>query len=310
MDLAGIGTLSMNKLTRQKLITWTAVSISAVLANCWAYWGINENFHEGWYLVGFWNNVLLMFVQYLSLPMAFLLLAAVSIRWNKIGSLLHLSLAIGSYFFLRGSFAGLFLVAIPLIGLALLYWFAHLERRRLAYVLVIGLPLLQIVGIGTYHAIRIANRYNDDNFTVRQIEGNGITLTLAPQGPGWPDNGTSWLEAKKICAHLNSDGTKLQDGELNIWRLPTVDEAVRSMVYHGKNAGGVWDSSAKTAAYTFQPDKESPLWNIHLKTIYWWTSTEVDETRAYIVVYNGGVWPRLKTIRAGYLNFRAVKEVK
>ena len=120
------------------------------------------------------------------MPMAFMLLAALSIRWNKAGSLLHFALAVGSYFFFGRNFAGLFLVAIPLTSLSLLYWFSRLERRRLVYILVIGLPLLQIFGIGTFHALRVANRFNDDDFSARQIAGNGIALTWAPQGPAGP----------------------------------------------------------------------------------------------------------------------------
>jgi hypothetical protein len=49
---------------------------------------------------------------------------------------------------------------------------------------------------------------------------------------------------------------------------------------------------------------------MHLKTIYWWTSTEVNEREAFIIVYNGGVWPRSKNLRVAYLNFRAVRGVK
>lgn len=300
----------MGILKRQKIIIWIAIFTSAVFANLWAYWGINENFHEGWYFVSFWDNVLLMFGQYLLMPIGFMLLAAISIKWNKIGSLAHLLLAVGSYFFFGKLKAGFFLVAIPLVSLSILYWFGKLERRKLAYFLAIGFPLIQIFGIGTYHSIRISNRYNDDNFESRLIEGNGIKLIWAPQGPGWPDNGTSWYDAKDICSHLNSDGTMIQNDELNIWRLPAVDEAVRSSVCHGKNAGGVWDNISRKSTYNHQPDKESPLWNIHLKTIYWWTSTEVNETNAYIIVYNGGVWSRKKTQKTGYLNFRAVKEIK
>ena len=82
------------------------------------------------------------------------------------------------------------------------------------------------------------------------------------------------------------------------------------MVFHGNNAGGTWDSKAIKAGYKKQPDKESPLWNMHLKTIYWWTYTEVNRKEAFIIVYNGGVWPGNKKLKAGYLNFRAVKEVK
>lgn len=294
---------------RQKIIIWIAILTSSVFANLWAYWGINENFHEGWYYISFWDNVLLMFGQYLLLPLGFMLLACISIRWNKIGSLTHLLLAIGSFFFFGKLKAGFFLVAIPMAGLAILYWFGKLERRKLAYFLVIGLPLIQIFGIGSYHSIRISNRYNDNNFDARMIEGNGTSLIWAPQGPGWPDSGTTWFEASEICSHLNSNGTMVQKEKLNIWRLPTIAEAVRSSVCHGKNAGGVWDSIAGKVTYRLHPDKESPLWNIHLKTIYWWTSTEVNKTDAYIIVYDGGVWPRKKSQKAGYLNFRAVKEI-
>jgi hypothetical protein len=300
----------MNEITRQKTFAWIAIISSAVFANLWAYWGIIENFHEGWYMESFWKNVLMMFGQYLLMPVGFIILAMVSIRWNKAGAILHLLLAIASYFFFGKMHAGLFLIAIPLVCLAVLYWFGKIEKRRFAYILVAGLPLLQIIGIGTFFGIRTANRYDDNNFAARMIEGNGVTLIWAPQGPGWPDNGTSWYDAKRICAHLNEDGSALLDEEVNIWRLPTVDEAVRSLVHHGKNAGGTFDTVTRKAHYIVYPDKESPLWNMHLKTIYWWTETEVDKERAYIIVYNGGVWPRMKSQRPDYMNFRAVKDVK
>ena len=35
--------------------------------------------------------------------------------------------------------------------------------------------------------------------------------------------------------------------------------------------------------------------------IYWWTSTEVDDLKDYVIGYNGGVWLRMKTLKAGYL---------
>jgi len=299
----------MDNLKRKKTLAWIAVGTSAVFANLWAFWGINENFHEGWYSDNLWSNVLMMVGQYLLVPITFMLLAVVSIRWNKIGAIAHLVLAIGASIFFRGMSGGALLIALPLVGLALLYWFGRLEKRKVAYFLVVILPLAQILGIGTFHVSRVINRYGDNDFQTRSILGNGLELIWAPQGPGWPDSGTSWGEAKLICAYLSEDGTTVTDKELNIWRLPTVDEAVRSMVYHGTNAGGVWDSTSRVATYKEQPDKESPLWNMHLKTIYWWTSSEVNEKQAYIVVYNGGVWPRAKTLKAGYLNFRAVKDI-
>ena len=183
---------------RKKVIAWIAIGLSAIFANFWAYWGINENFHEGWYSVSFWDNILMMFGQYLLVPIGFILLAFISIKWNRIGSICNLILAVGAFYFFRKTGAGFLLVASPLAGLAILYWFGRLESRRFAYFFVCGLPLLQMVGIGTYHSIRIVNRYNDGNFNTRLIKGNGIELMWAPQGPGWPDNGTTWFEAKRI----------------------------------------------------------------------------------------------------------------
>ncbi len=300
----------MDALKKKKIISGTAVLISAFFANAWAFWGIIENFHEGWYFRRFWDNVLLMFGQYLLMPIWFMLLAYVSIKWNKIGSALHLLLAAGAYLLFGKMNAGFFFVVIPLIALAILYWVNSLKRKRLAYFLVLGLPLIQIVGIGTYFSIRILNRHDDGNYTARQIKGNGVELIWAPQGPGWPDTGTSWYRAKEICSHLSADGQTLSDSVRNFWRLPTVDEAVRSQVYHGQNAGGIWNVKTHSAFYNTQPDKESPLWNMYAKTIYWWTADEVSTRDAYIVVYNGTVWPRNKKYYMDYLNFRAVKEVK
>ena len=74
------------------------------------------------------------------------------------------------------------------------------------------------------------------------------------------------------------------------------------------DSGGVWDARAASATYRTTPDKESPLWNPHSQVIYWWTATEVDADRAYIIVYDGAVWPRSKQFSAAYMGFRCVKE--
>ena len=86
-----------------------------------------------------------------------------------------------------------------------------------------------------------------------------------------------------------------------------VEEAVRSMARHGQNSSGVWNAETLKASYETTPDKESPLWNIHSQVIYWWTATEVDEDHAFIIVYDGKVWPRTKDFGPAYLGFRCVK---
>jgi hypothetical protein len=80
------------------------------------------------------------------------------------------------------------------------------------------------------------------------------------------------------------------------------------MARHRQNSGGVWDAGNAKATYKTTPDKESPLWNAHSQVIYWWTATEVDEEHAYMIVYDGKVWPRAKQFSPAYLGFRCVRQ--
>ncbi len=201
----------------------------------------------------------------------------------------------------------LFLLIAPLIGLGALYWFGRPEPRKLAISLAIGLPLLTLVISGIEPVLRVSQRVNDGNLQTRSVQGNGVNLIWAPDGPGWPRSGSNWFKAQQICQHLSEDGLTPSPTPQHIWRLPTVDEAARSMARHGQNSGGVWDAEIAKATYKTTPDKESPLWNVHSQVIYWWTATEEDEEHAYIIVYDGKVWPRTKQFSPDYLGFRCVR---
>jgi len=83
-----------------------------------------------------------------------------------------------------------------------------------------------------------------------------------------------------------------------------VDEAGRSMARYGQNSGWVWDAETAKATYKTTTDKESPLWNVYSQVIYSWTTTEIDEEKAFIIVYDGRVWPRSKQFEPAYLGFR------
>ncbi len=52
--------------TKRQPLGWLAVALSTSIASFWAFWGIIENFHEGWFHESLLLNVGLMFVQYLS----------------------------------------------------------------------------------------------------------------------------------------------------------------------------------------------------------------------------------------------------
>ena len=300
--------MNLKNHSKPQILGWTAVGLSTIITSFWAFWGIIENFHEGWYFESLLSNLGLMFAQYLSPMLAFMLVTLVSIFWPRIGGGFHVIMALLAIgFFNAFSNAATFLIILPLIGLGVLYWNGRFDPKRLAVSVSIGIPLLTLIIAGIEPVIRVSQRINDGNLHAQLIHGNGVDLIWASDGPGWPREGTNWGEAKLTCEHLNEDGLTISSTPQNIWRLPTVDEAVRSMSRHRQNSGGVWTTEAGEATYETTPDKESPLWNIHSQVIYWWTATEVDENHTYIIVYDGKVWSRAKEFGPAYLGFRCVK---
>jgi hypothetical protein len=248
-----------------------------------------------------------MFVQYLSPMLIFMGVTLVSIFWPRFGGGLHAIFALlVAWFFQSFTNPGTFLLILPLMGIGVLYWFGRPQPRMIAVSLAIGLPMLTLIVSGIEPVLRVSQRIDDGNLQARLVPGNGVSLVWAPDGPGWPRTGVDWYEAQQVCQYLSEDGLTLASEPQHIWRLPTVDEAVRSMARHDQNSGGVWDAEIGKATYQTRPDKESPLWNIHSQVIYWWTATEVDEERAYIIVYDGKVWPRAKRFSLPYRGFRCV----
>jgi hypothetical protein len=299
----------MKQLDKRQVVGWIAVGLSTVITCFWAFWGIIENFHEGWYHESLLSNLGLMFVQYLSPMLIFMGVTLISISWPRFGGVLHIILALlAIWFFQAFSNAATFLIITPLIGLGLLYWFGRPQPRRIAVSLAIGLPLLTLIIFGIAPVLRVSQRIDDGNLQAQLVRGNGLNLIWAPDGPGWPRAGGNWYEAQQVCQYLDQAGLALAPAPQQIWRLPAVDEAVRSMARHGQNSGGTWDAELARATYDTTPDKESPLWNTHSQVIYWWTATEVDEEHANIIVYDGQVWPRTKQFGPAYLGFRCVKQ--
>ena len=298
----------MQNIDKSQIVGWIALGISTIVTCFWAFWGIVENFHEGWYFESLLSNLGLMFMQYLSPFLVFLGITLVSLFKPRLGSGLHVLLAVIAIGFFQGfSNAATFLIITPLIGLAALYWFGRPEPRKLAISVVIVFPLLTLIISGAAPAMRVSQRIDDGDYQARLVSGNGVDLIWAPAGPGWPEEGGDWYDAQYACQHLGEDGLILASTPLDIWRLPSVDEAVRSMALHLQNSGGSWDEANQEARYDKKPDKESPLWKVNSQVIYWWTASEVDEEHAYIIVYDGGVWSRLKDFGPAYLGFRCVR---
>jgi hypothetical protein len=304
--LMGLGKIQRND-AKQQIVGGIAVGISTLITSFWAFWGIIENFHEGWYYESWVSNVGLMFAQYLSPMFIFLGVTIISIFWHRLGGGLHVILALLALGFFDGlNNAAVFLIILPLVGMGVMYWFGRPHPRKVLISLAIGLPMLTLVIAGTSPAIRVSQRTDDGDLQARWVHGNGVNLLWAPDGPGWPREGTNWNKAQETCQYLNEDGLMLASTPQYIWRLPTVDEVVHSMNRHDQNSGGIWDAETSMATYAITPDKESPLWNVHSQVIYWWTATEVDSERAFIIVYDGKVWTRSKQFGPAYVGFRCV----
>jgi hypothetical protein len=297
-----------HRLDKRRMVGWLAVGLSAVISCFWAMWGIIENFHEGWYYNSLPANLGLMLAQYLSPMLIFVGLALFSIRFPHVGGAAHalLGLLVPLLIFKSTNVTVVVLITLPLVLLGAAYWYGRPRARKVGALLIAGLSAVTLIVCGVVPAVRVAGRVDDRNHEARLVNGNGVNLVWAPEGAGW-SGGASWQEAMRRCQCLDEDGRTLKEQPQNVWHLPTVEETVRSMARHGANSSGKWDAQSRTASYRITPDKESPLWDTHSQVIYWWTGTEVDNENAYILVYDGKVWPRRKQFHLAYLGYRCVK---
>jgi hypothetical protein len=221
-------------------------------------------------------------------------------------------------------------------------------RRNLCYLLAVGPPLLIVVAFSAYMLPIVLTRVDDGDRGTRLIQGNGVTLVWAPEGPGWnwkqPWGGyPSWdsvalygvppvglgdkpgygrqedgervhataedMAATNLCRYLSADGLALMDEPQDIWRMPTTDEFVRSLGRHGQNAGCIWNGEqGSQAECDILPDKESSLWATDQAPVYYWTADEYDERHAYFVSYNGFVNTTMKSGGNPRHSYRCVQE--
>jgi hypothetical protein len=294
-------------------IGWGAVVLVSLASGLWAFWGINEAFHEGWCKPHLWMR-LLQLLAYLSPATVLCTLTVLGIRWPRVGATMFVVVGavIAALIIWGRAKFGLFitttLTVVPaLVGL--LFLLGRPTPKRAAYAVAIGIPLLIVIGFGAEPVVRVNSRFDDGDRGARLVEGNGVALLWAPAGPGWTRDGlVGWDEAVRRARHLTEDGTALADTPQDVWRLPSREEIVRSLTRGGRNAGGKWDAQSQRPSYERRPDKESPLWDQYAPLIYLWTEEEESQQRAWIVVYHGGVYAKPKAVGSPSFGFRAVRE--
>ena len=197
----------MTKLSKRLVAGWLAVALSTSVASFWAFWGIIENFHEGWFHDSFLKNVGLMFLQYLSPMIIFISLTLLAIAFPRIGGTAYAlgGITLALVLFDWDDRVAMQLVILPMLLLGILYWYGRPQPRRRAYWIAAGLPMLTLIICGVEPVVRIAGRVNDNNLEARLVEGNGVRLVWASDGVGWPRKGVTWHEARKRCEYLSVD---------------------------------------------------------------------------------------------------------
>jgi hypothetical protein len=115
------------------------------------------------------------------------------------------------------------------------------------------------------------------------------------------------MERYDVCDYLSEDGRQLMDQPQGYWRLPSVDELLRSLVRHGENAGCSWDWPSERAQCRIRPDRETPLWDPTAPVIYYWSADEQGQDSAYKVAYNAGVEALQKYTGLGSCGYRCVR---
>jgi len=329
-------------LIRHKLPGYIATGMGILTTSFWTLWGVGEMFLEGWGLP-FPKPM-----RYLMFGAACLAFTLVALTWPRLGGWLLIliggaftvwwwGLAAGRGWLTWRWILGTFPLSSLLILTGVLFllegryrqqrhdegwtppkrWF----HRNLCYVMAVGIPLLVAVVVSAFFAPLALTRVDDGVRGARLIEGNGVELVWAPEGPGWnwkqPWGGyPAWdhlalygvppvgfedkpgyenrhaikedLETTGLCRYLSRDGTTLMNEPQDIWRMPTTDEIVRSLVRGGKNAECTWDGETGNAECIRQPNKDTPLWAPDEEPIYYWTADEFDEESAWYVPFTGG----------------------
>jgi len=327
----------MKKFMR-KIPGWIGTALITFLNAIWLYWGLGEVFYEGW---GVPDTPWFLFLSIAAAAMLFTVIA-IYLPYIGGGILVTAGLAFAIWWLVPSITHGLYRLSTVMGRLILSAGFtcvgvlfildgrfnSKTKRkhqswiiRNLRLVIAIGIPLLVGLVVAGVNLPTVLTRINDGDSSARLIEGNGVALVWAPDGPGWnwkQDFGgyPSWdslasygisplgLDSSKfetshatesdmarigLCAFLDESGTKLMNEPPHIWRMPTVDEIARSLTLHNENAGCAWDGSVGRLICSLNPDKETPLWAPDEPPVYYWTADAANSEEAYYVSYTAYV---------------------
>jgi hypothetical protein len=341
----------------RKLPGWIGTGIITLLNGLWMVWGIGEAFYEGWGVPE------TPWFLYLSIAVAAMLFSVLAILLPFIGGgiLVLAGLAFAIWWIVPGLTQGLYTLStvagrlflsagFTIVG-AMFILDGSLNPRKkgehkpwvlknIRLLTAIGIPLIVGAVVAGFNLPTVLTRVDDGDRSARLIEGEGVALVWAPEGPGWnwkQDFGgyPSWdalalygveplgLDADKLegqhadetnmaetglCAYLDESGENLMDEPQYIWRMPTAEEIAGSLSLHNENAGCTWSGETGKLSCTLNPDKETPLWAPDGQPVYYWAADAYDDEEAYFVSYTGYVNFQPKSWGNPRHGYRCVKE--
>lgn len=136
---------------KRNILGWLAVSFSLVISCLWAFWGIIENFHEGWHSASLKGN-LLGTLAYLAPMFISVGITLWAIRSPIAGGILYIGIGIVFSVFIMATWNPLkvslgaalswFPVTVLLIIVGVLYFLEVQSRRSLPMLWLEGFPCL------------------------------------------------------------------------------------------------------------------------------------------------------------------------
>ena len=184
--------LRITKRAMLRVPGWIASILMIFFTALWTYWSVAEMYHEGWW--GAWYHRL----PYLVPIAATLLPTLLAFKWPAVGGTLITLIGVFTLFFFGNNAVTIIGLAIALVGAAFIFD-GLIKRKTLSkteaparpwwrqwrYLLLLGIPLIITVGVSAYMLPIVLSRVDDGDRSARRIEGKGVTLVWAPEGPGW-----------------------------------------------------------------------------------------------------------------------------
>ncbi len=133
------------------LVGWIGVLLVTMAASCWAFWGVLEAFHEGWCRPFLWMR-LLQLAAYLAPATLLCLMAALGIRWPRLGAVVFVLVGVtlaGLMFVDGAKFAlevTLCLTGLPML-VGLLFFLGRPRPKAAAYAVALGIPFIILLGL-------------------------------------------------------------------------------------------------------------------------------------------------------------------